>query len=100
MPGTEDEAVAIEPARFLGIVAKGMSEEDGTDVGAAEREAEVAGGAGVNGIHGEAAGFRCSSRESGQIKVHNFVLLKTGRETAKRPEASQVRTKKKPRAVA
>ena len=32
-----------------------MSEEDGPDFGAAERQAEVAGVAGVDGVHGEAA---------------------------------------------
>ena len=34
-----------------------MAEKDGADLGAAERQAEVAGGAGVDGVHGEAAGL-------------------------------------------
>ena len=55
--GGEDEAVAVEPARGVGVELHALAEEDGTDFGAAERESEVAGVTGMDGVHGEAAGF-------------------------------------------
>jgi hypothetical protein len=41
--GREDKAVAVEPARLLRVQVEGVAEEDGADLGAAERQAEVAG---------------------------------------------------------
>ena len=55
--GGEDETVAVQPFRRVRAVAHRFAEEHGTDFGAAERQAEVAGIAGVDGIHGEATGF-------------------------------------------
>ena len=42
MARAQHEAVAIDPARFLGVVAKGVAEEDGADVGTTERESDDA----------------------------------------------------------
>ncbi len=53
----EDETVAIEPTRGVGIEVHAFAEEDGSDFRAAEWEAKVAGVAGVDGVHGEASGF-------------------------------------------
>ncbi len=55
MAGTEDKAVAVEPAGLGGIVAQGLAEEDCADLRAPERQPEVARLAGDHGIHGEAA---------------------------------------------
>lgn len=53
--GGEDEAVAIEPLGSFWIKPQAAcTVEDGSDFGAAEWQAEVAGRAGVDGIHGEA----------------------------------------------
>ena len=41
MAGGEDEAVAVEPLRGVGVVAQAAAVEDGTDFRAAERQAEV-----------------------------------------------------------
>ena len=71
MPGGEDEAVAIEPARLFGIEAQDVAEEDGPDLGAAERQAEMAGGAAVHGIHGEAASFIGGAGEGIDREFHS-----------------------------
>jgi hypothetical protein len=55
--GREDEAVAVEPAGILGIVHQRIAIEHGADLGGAERQAEMAGGGFVHGIHGEATGL-------------------------------------------
>jgi hypothetical protein len=52
--GRQDEAIAIEPIRVSGIVAQRVPEENGADLGAAEREAEVSALAGVHGVEREA----------------------------------------------
>lgn len=64
MAGGENEAVAVEPFRVGGIADEFFAEEDRADVGGAKGKAEVAGGAFVDGVHGEAAGFvGCLSEE-------------------------------------
>ena len=55
----KDEAVAVEPAGGVRVEIHAFAEKDGTDFGAAERQAEVAGIAGVDGVHGETAGLGC-----------------------------------------
>ena len=52
----EDEAVAVQPAGRIGIEAHQGSEENGPDVRRAKREAEVAGFAFRNGVHGQSTG--------------------------------------------
>ena len=52
----EDEAVAVQPAGRIGIEAHQGSEENGSDVRRAKREAEVAGFAFRNGVHGQSTG--------------------------------------------
>ena len=68
--GGEDEAVAVEPARLVGIVDERVAVEDGADFGAAERQAEVAGGGFVDGVHGEAAGLVGSLGEDVGLELH------------------------------
>ena len=51
----EDEAVAVQPAGLIGIEAHRGSEENGSDVRRAKREAEVAGFAFRDGVHGQSA---------------------------------------------
>jgi hypothetical protein len=51
----ENEAVAVQPAGLVGIETQSAAEEDGPDVGGAEREAEMAGFAFRDGVHGQAA---------------------------------------------
>jgi len=53
MAGREDEAIAIEPLGMCRVVDEVMSEQDGADLGASEREAQVAALTGVDGVDGE-----------------------------------------------
>jgi hypothetical protein len=48
-----------------------MSEKDRANLSAAQGEPEVSGGTGVNGIHGEAAGFCCGALQVGGREIHN-----------------------------
>ena len=57
MTSGEDKSVAIEPFRVGRIADEFFAEKDGTNIGGTERQAEVAGGALVDGVHGEATGF-------------------------------------------
>src|SRR5665213_1936058 len=57
MAGREDKPVAIYPARLLGIMHQRMAVEHGADLRAAQRQAEVAGRAGVDCVDGEATGL-------------------------------------------
>ena len=67
MAGGEDEAVAVEPLRRVRVLAETAAVEDGADFRAAERQAEVAGVAGMDGVHGEAARLGRGLREDGGI---------------------------------
>ena len=81
--GGEDEAVTVEPARALGVVDEGVAEKDGADLGGAERETEVTGGAGVDGVDGEAAGLVGGLGQEVGLQGHgNFALDLTARRTA------------------
>jgi hypothetical protein len=51
-------------------VPERLAEERRADLRAAERESKVAGGAGMDGIHGEAAGFIGGTGECGEIGIH------------------------------
>jgi hypothetical protein len=88
MPRAEDEAITIQPARFLGIETECVAEQHCADFSAAERQAKVAGRAGMNGVHGEASGFVGGTGESGEIKWHGG-LWKMGREGARRAQWCQ-----------
>ena len=70
MARAQDEAVAVEPLRFRWVKLERVAEEDGPDFGAAERQTEVAGIAGMDGVHGEAAGFVRSAGEGIEIQSH------------------------------
>ena len=67
MPRGEDEAVPVDPLRIGRIVAKELSVEDGAHFGRAERQAQVAGGRSVNGVHRETAGDGGGGGELGKI---------------------------------
>jgi hypothetical protein len=49
----EDKAIAVQPARLFGIVAKGRSKKDRPNLGTAQRETKVAGFAGGDGVNGK-----------------------------------------------
>ena len=51
--GGENEAVTVEPAGLRGADVEQIAEQDGPDFGAPQRQAQVAGCAVVNGIHGK-----------------------------------------------
>ena len=62
----EDEAVAVQPARLVGIEAHRRAEENGSDIRRAKREAEVAGFAFRDGVHGQPTGVAgCDFERSG-----------------------------------
>ncbi len=64
MTGGENKPVAIQPTRRGGREAHGFAEKDGTNFRAAEGQAEVAGGTGVNRIHSESTGLIGGGREN------------------------------------
>ncbi len=61
----EDKPIAIQPAGFRRIVTQGVSKKDRAYLSATQRKPEMSGGTGVNGIHGEAAGFSCGALQVG-----------------------------------
>ena len=58
VPRREDEAVATEPLRIAGVVAKEVAVEDGADLGVTQRQSDVSGSGGADGVHRESAGNR------------------------------------------
>src|SRR5262249_14224722 len=54
--GREDETVAVEPLRVRRAISERVAVEDGTYLRAPEGQAQVAAGAGVDGVDGEPAG--------------------------------------------
>ena len=63
----EDEPVAIEPARLVGIEMQRVPVENGADFRATERQTEVAGLAGVYRIHCKTARLIGRPRENFDI---------------------------------
>lgn len=57
MPRTQDEAIAIQPARLFWIEIKRRTKEHRADFRTAEWQAEMSRGTLVDGIHGETASF-------------------------------------------
>ena len=53
--GGEDEAVAVDPGRVVGVEGHGLAEEDRAHLGGAERQAEVAGLGRGDRVHRQAA---------------------------------------------
>ena len=70
MAGREDETIAVQPTRCIGIKIHGFTKENRADFGAAERETKVSGVTGVDGVHGEATGFVCSGGKC--FRVHKI----------------------------
>jgi hypothetical protein len=68
----EDEAVAVQPARLVGIVHEGVPVEDGADLSGAERQAEVAGIAFMHGVDGEAAGLIGCLGKNLSLELHEI----------------------------
>jgi hypothetical protein len=52
-----------------------MTVKDGADLGAAERQTEVAGGALVDGVNGEAAGLVSSESEDFGLEFHAWEII-------------------------
>jgi hypothetical protein len=71
MTSGQHEAIAIDPARAIRIVLQGMPIEDGTDLRRAERQAEMAGLAGVDGVHREASGLIGGLGEERGLQDHD-----------------------------
>ena len=70
MPGGEDEAVAVQPSRLIGVVLERVAVKHRADFRAAERQAEVAGLGRLDGVHGEAAGFVGGAGEYLDVQTH------------------------------
>ena len=64
------ETVAVEPAGGVGAVGECAAVEGGADLGCAEGEAEVAGVALMDGVHGEATGLVGGLGEEGEVECH------------------------------
>jgi hypothetical protein len=72
MPGREHEPVAVEPAGFGWIILEAVPEKDRPDLRASKRQAEVAGGASVDGIHCKAASFIGGTFKGIERKIHKL----------------------------
>ena len=70
MTGREDETIAVQPTRCIGIEIHDFTEETRADFGTAERETKVSGITGVDGVHGEATGFVCSGGKC--FRIHKI----------------------------
>jgi len=79
VPGREDEAVAVDPLGCGRVEPQAFPEERGPDLGAAEGQAEVAGGTGVHGVDGETAGFVGGLGEDGFVHVGGRVGIQGSR---------------------
>lgn len=66
----EDKAVTVQPAGFCGVIAERVSKQDSTNFSATQGKSEMSRGTGVNGIHGEAAGFSCGALQVGEWEIH------------------------------
>jgi hypothetical protein len=69
--GRKDEAVTIQPLRRVRIVAHRRAEQHRADFRAAEGQTEVAGIAGMYGIHGESTSFIGGLGEG--IRIHKRI---------------------------
>jgi hypothetical protein len=67
----EEKTVAIQPAWSAGLIAENLAEKHGTDFCTAERETQVTGGAGVNGIHGKSTGLIGGGGKNSSIHMRN-----------------------------
>lgn len=70
MPGRENEAVAIQPARPFGVVDEGMTKKDCADFGGAERQTEMPGRTRVDCVDGETACLVGSFGEEMSLQRH------------------------------
>lgn len=78
----KEKAVAIQPAWGARLIAENLAKKHGADFCAAERETQVTGGAGVNGIHGESTGLIGGGGKNGSIHMRNQES-RDGREKSK-----------------
>ena len=86
----EDEAVAVEPARFVRIVLEGVAVKHGADFRAAERQAEVAGVGGVNGVHAETARLIAARERISRFKLMRTGIIGASVETKLKPETAAI----------
>ena len=70
MSGREYKAVAIEPTGLGCVVAEGVPKQDRTNLRTPQRQTKMPGRTGVDGIHGEAAGFSCGALQVGKWEIH------------------------------
>jgi hypothetical protein len=68
--------------RIIGMVAQRVTVEDGADFRTAERQSEVAARTGVNGVHGESAGFVGGAGECFEIQCGHRRFLGLRKERA------------------
>ncbi len=79
MPGRENEAVAVRPARALGIVNQGVAEQHGADFSGAQRQAEMTRGARMHGVDGKSTGLIGGFGKKEGLKRHIIVPRTLGR---------------------
>lgn len=66
----ENEAVAVQPTRLGGVEGHRCAEKGGSDVSGSEWQAEVAGFAFGDGVHGQTAGIAGGKFKRGGVEGH------------------------------
>ena len=70
VPGREDETVAIQPTRFVGVVDQGVAVKDSADFSRAQGKTQVPGGRFVDRVHGETTGLSCRFGKNVGLQFH------------------------------
>ena len=83
--GGENEVIAIDPARLVGVMFQRIAVEDCAHFRAAQRQAKMAGLRSVNGVDGKAARLVGRARKDFEIQTHapesirkSFAMWKRG----------------------
>jgi hypothetical protein len=75
--GGKDEAVAVEPLGFVGVVAQGMTVEHGANFRGAEGQTQVARFAFGDSVHRQPPRVAGGQFQRGDIETHIFVPEKS-----------------------
>ena len=73
VPGRENEIIAADPARLVGIVFERVTVKDRAHFRATQRQPEMPGLRRLHRVHGETARFGRRARESFKIHFHSVL---------------------------